>query len=160
MIASGSTFRPRLERVIRDLFCLLHAVRLGTKTLIYDDCPREDVASTRLTIIFGRITSGGPWFLGSKATYAAPASVQDVEGISCHYNRNDVSVTYMCRSKLITENLGVIDLNIFKPSSASNRVVKARTCIYLKSRNYKCFTNSTILKSKFKFKYCFFVQFA
>ena len=43
MIAiSGSTFRPHPERVIRDLFRLLHAVRHCTEALVYSmNHPRE-----------------------------------------------------------------------------------------------------------------------
>ena len=34
MVASGSTLRPHLERVIRGLFCLLHAKWHGTEALL------------------------------------------------------------------------------------------------------------------------------
>ena len=36
MIADSSTFRPHPGRVIRDLFRLLHAVRHGTESLVYN----------------------------------------------------------------------------------------------------------------------------
>ena len=53
MVASDSTFRPHLGRVIRDLFRLLHAVRHVTEALVYSDYPRAAAASTCLAIIFG-----------------------------------------------------------------------------------------------------------
>ena len=69
MVASSITFRPHPERVIRDLFCQLHAVRHGTEALVYSNHPREAAASSYLAIpvIFGRIASGVPWFLCSTA---------------------------------------------------------------------------------------------
>ena len=67
MIASSSTFCPHPGRVIRDLFCQLHAVWHGTEALVYSNHPREAAASSYLAIIFGRIASGVPWFLRSTA---------------------------------------------------------------------------------------------
>ena len=67
MVASSSTFRPHPERVIRDLFRQLHAVRHGTEALVYSNLPREAAASSYLAIIFGRIASGVPWFIRSIA---------------------------------------------------------------------------------------------
>ena len=62
MVASSSTFRPHPERVIRDLFCQLHAVRHGTEALVYSNHPSEAAASWYLARIFGWIASGVPWF--------------------------------------------------------------------------------------------------
>ena len=59
MIASSSTFRPQPGRIIRNLFRLLHA----TEALVYSSHPWEAAAFSYLTIIFGRIASGVPWFL-------------------------------------------------------------------------------------------------
>ena len=67
MIASGRTFCPHPGRVIRDLFRLLHAVWHATEALVYSNHPREAAASSYLTIIFGQIASGIPWFLRSTA---------------------------------------------------------------------------------------------
>ena len=67
MIASSSTFRPHPWRVIRDLFRQLHAVWHGTDALVYSNHPRETAVSLYLAIIFGRISSGVPWFLLSTA---------------------------------------------------------------------------------------------
>ena len=67
MIASSSTFCPHPGRVIRDLFCQLHAVWHGTEALVYSNHSREAAASSYLAIIFGRIASGVPWFLRSSA---------------------------------------------------------------------------------------------
>ena len=67
MIASTSTFCPHLGMVIRDLFRQLHAVWHSTEALVYNNHPREATASLYLTIIFGRIASGVPWFLRSTA---------------------------------------------------------------------------------------------
>ena len=52
MIASSSTFRPHPTRAIRDLFCLLHAVRHDTESLVYRNHPREAAASSYLAIIY------------------------------------------------------------------------------------------------------------
>ena len=65
MIASSSTFGPHPERVIRELFRLLHAVRHGTGALVYSNHLREAAASSYLAIIFGWIASGVPWFFRS-----------------------------------------------------------------------------------------------
>ena len=65
--AGGSTFRPHLGRVIRDLFCLLHATWHGTEALVYRGYTREGAASTCLAIIVGGIASDVPWFLRSTA---------------------------------------------------------------------------------------------
>ena len=67
MVASSSNFRPHPERVIRDLFHQLHAVRHGTEVLVYSNYPREAAACSYLAIIFERIASGVPWFLSSTA---------------------------------------------------------------------------------------------
>ena len=45
-----------------DLFRLLHAVQHGMEALVYSKHPRDAAASSYLTIIFGRIASGMPWF--------------------------------------------------------------------------------------------------
>ena len=63
----SSTFRPHPGRVIRDLFRQLHAVKHGTKALVYSNHSREAAASSYLAIIFGRIASGVPCFLRSTA---------------------------------------------------------------------------------------------
>ena len=63
MIASSSTFRSHLGRVIRELFRQLHAVRHGTEALVYSNHPREAAASSYPAIIFGRIASSIPWLL-------------------------------------------------------------------------------------------------
>ena len=52
MDASSSTFRPHPERVNRDLFRQLHAVRHGTEALIYSNHSREAAASSYLAIIW------------------------------------------------------------------------------------------------------------
>ena len=69
MVASSSIFRPHLERIIRDLFCQLHAVLHGAEALVYSNHPREAAAFSYLAIliIFGRIASGVAWFLRSTA---------------------------------------------------------------------------------------------
>ena len=58
MIASSSTFRPHLGRVIRDLFRQLHAIRHGAEALVYSNHPWEAAAFSYLAIIYGRIASG------------------------------------------------------------------------------------------------------
>ena len=63
MIASSSTFCPHPGMAIRDLLCQLHDVWHGTEALVYSNNPSEAAASSYLAIIFGRITSGVPWFL-------------------------------------------------------------------------------------------------
>ena len=45
MIASSSTFYTHPGKVIGDLLHLLHAVRYGTKALVYSNHPREAAAS-------------------------------------------------------------------------------------------------------------------
>ena len=57
----------------------------STTTLVYSNYPKEAAASTHLAIMFGRITSGVPWFLHSTAVpiNAAPASVQALS-VQCH----------------------------------------------------------------------------
>ena len=66
MVASSSTFRPRLERVIGDLFHILHAVRHGTEELHHNNYPMEAASSTCLAIIFEWLASDVPaWFLHS-----------------------------------------------------------------------------------------------
>ena len=60
MIACTSTSHPHPVRVIRDLFSLLHAVWHGTEALVYSNDPREGVAFSYLTMIFGQIASGVP----------------------------------------------------------------------------------------------------
>ena len=67
MITISSTFCPHPERVIRDLFRLLHAVLHGMEALVYSNHPRGAAASSYLAIIFGRIDNGIPWFLRSTA---------------------------------------------------------------------------------------------
>ena len=44
MVASSSTFRTHLGRVIRELSRLLHVAPHGTEALDYSDYPREAVA--------------------------------------------------------------------------------------------------------------------
>ena len=63
MIASSSTFRPHLGRIIRDLFRLFDAVPDYLEALVFSNHPREAAASSYLATIFGRIASGVPWFL-------------------------------------------------------------------------------------------------
>ena len=72
MSASSSTFRPHPGRVIRDLFCRLHAVCHGTEALVYNNHPREAAASSYLAIIFGRIASAVPLLnCGANAAFAS-----------------------------------------------------------------------------------------
>ena len=67
MIGSSGTVRPHLGRVIRDLLRQLHDVQYGMEALVHSDYSREAASSTCLTIIFGRIANGIPWFLRSTA---------------------------------------------------------------------------------------------
>ena len=82
MIASSSTFFPHSGRVIRDLFCQLHAVWHGTEALVYSNHPREAAASSYQAIIFGWIASGVHWFFSSTAVLMQP-SHQCWAGVGC-----------------------------------------------------------------------------
>ena len=82
MIASSSTFRPHLGRVIRDLFRQLHAVWHGTEALVYSNHPRAAAASSYLAIIFGPIVVAYP---GSSAQQRSQCSTRISAGadVSC-----------------------------------------------------------------------------
>ena len=51
MVASSSTFRTHLGRVIRDMSRLLHVAPHGTESLVNNAYPREAAAYTWLAII-------------------------------------------------------------------------------------------------------------
>ena len=65
MVASSSTFRTHLWRVIRDLSRLLHVALHGTEALVYSNYPRKAAAYTWLAMIWWRIASGEACFLHS-----------------------------------------------------------------------------------------------
>ena len=67
MIASSSTFLLHPGRVIKGLFRQFHSVWHGTEALVYSNHPREAAASSYLSIIFGLLASGVPWFFRSTA---------------------------------------------------------------------------------------------
>ena len=67
MVASSSTVRTHLGRVIRDLSRLLHVAPHGTEALVYSDYPRGAAAYyTWLAIILWWIASGVACFLHSE----------------------------------------------------------------------------------------------
>ena len=63
MVASSSTFRTHLGRIIRDLSRLLHVAPHGTESLVYKAYPRGAAAYTWLAIILWWIASGVACFL-------------------------------------------------------------------------------------------------
>ena len=65
MVASSSTSRTHLGRVIRDLSRLLHVAPRDTDSLVYNAYPREAAAYTWLAIILRWISSGVACFLHS-----------------------------------------------------------------------------------------------
>ena len=67
MVASSSTCRTHLGRVIRDLSRLLHIAPHGTEALVYSDYPREAAAYTWLAIILWWIARRVACLLCSKA---------------------------------------------------------------------------------------------
>ena len=75
MVASSSTFRTHLGRVIRDLSRLLYVAPHGTESLVYNAYPREVAAYTWLAIILWS-TVGSLFPPLNSGANAARASVQ------------------------------------------------------------------------------------